>query len=248
MASFEFSDYMFNSVFYQAYSQRFQYSAADLLSNSTKIHAQLALNCTAKSTTGSRRKLRVVVTPDGGVKSTCIGSIFENNNDSTGTDQQFHVNATSDLIYRSDSRAPSIIVVSKGHAYFDASNSVLEILGPIDGQDHKRRSLGRAEIRVLRGDFVPKFDGTNVTGSIEITNLEFGQSTFNGQSRKKLIEFARPLLTEMFSAFLERYAQFPLPLLDGFKCMSPDFMINRRSMQVDCDFASKGYGSNVRIG
>jgi hypothetical protein len=52
----------------------------------------------------------------------------------------------------------------------------------------------------------------------------------------------------MFSAFLERYAQFPLPLLDGFKCMSPDFMINRRSMQVDCDFASKGYGSNVRIG
>jgi len=243
MASFELSDYSFNTLFYQSYLQRFQYSAAELLQKSPAIKDQLSLNCTTSQSKPVRKVNRWDIHSGiGGSFKSCMGSIF-NNNDSTTSNSQFASNDTGDLVYKSNQRAPSIIVYSKDYAYFDASNGFLEIFGPTNGQEQPRQLLGRAEVRVLRGDFVPKFNGANITGSIRITNLELGQSSTQSSSLgdqwlSKLGQFAQPLLTEMFNVFFDRYAQFSIPLLDGFQCASPNFMINSRSMQVDCDIRS----------
>jgi hypothetical protein len=246
MASFELSDFAFNTLFYQSHSQRFQYSAADLLHKSISIKDQLSLNCKSSSKSGksTNKNLRFGGVISSGIeisKSMCMGSIFDNQN-STNDQQkpQYASNDTGDMIFKSDRRAPSIIVQSKDHSFFDASNGILEIYGPANGQDQKRQLLGRAEVRELRGDFVPKFNGANITGSIKITKFELGpmseqRRSFDDQSISKLTQFAQPLLTDMFNVFLDRYAQFAIPLLDGFQCVSPDFMINNRTMQIDCD-------------
>jgi len=219
--------------------------------NSSTINDQLSLNCTStKPTKPNQRKFRVAVNADGSVISTtCLGSIFDHHhNDSSHVDpnseHQFSSNETGDLVYKSDQRAPNVFVQSKNGSYFDASNGFLEIYGPANGQN--RRLLGRVGVRILRGEFAPRFNGANITGSVKITSLELVQSSsiqssdsLSDQCITKLTRFARPLLTEMFNVFFERYAQFAIPLLDGFKCVSPDFSINSRSMQVDCDFWKK---------
>jgi len=248
MITFELSDYSFNTLFYQAHSQRYQYSAAELLHKSPSIKDQLSLNCTSTKPQKPYRKPRVYVNPSttGEVKKPCLGSIFENNTSTVDPKQQFSSNDTGDLVYKSNQMAPWIIVQGKNRSYFNASNGFLEVYGPMSGQDQKRQLLGRADVRVMHGDFIPKFNGANITGSITITKLELVQSSmpssgsFSDQGLTKLSHFARPLLTEMFNVFFDRYAQFAIPLLDGFRCASPDFSINSRSMQVDCDIQTIG--------
>jgi len=233
MASFELSDFAFNTIFYQSHTQRFQYSAVELLHKSISIKNQLSLNCkSSPKSTGKNQRWGGEITTGLHVNKSCMGSIFDNDQK-----PQYASNDTGDMIFKSDRRAPSIIVQSKDRSYFDASNGILEIYGPTNGQDEKRQLLGRAEVRELRGDFLPKFNGANVTGSMKITKLELAQPSgaFNDQSISKLTQFAQPLLTDMFNVFFDRYAQFPIPLPDGFQCASPDFMVNNRTMQIDCD-------------
>jgi len=89
------------------------------------------------------------------------------------------------------------------------------------------------------GEFTPKLNKNNITGSVKINELVLSQSatyrSIDNDWLVKLQEFAKPLLTDMFNAFLERYAQFPIPMLDGFECMDPKLSIMVRSMQVSCD-------------
>jgi hypothetical protein len=151
-------------------------------------------------------------------------------------DQQYGLNETGDFVYKSNQRAPSVIV-QHDRAFFDASNGTLELYGPAP----KRQLLGRVDVKVLRGEFMPKLHGANITGSVKINSLELAQTPTQKPSLgdlTKLTEFSKPILFEMFNAFLDRYAQFPIPMLDNLDCASPDFLITDRSMQVDCDIKS----------
>jgi hypothetical protein len=127
-----------------------------------------------------------------------------------------------------------------GYRHFDGSNGVLEIYGQAVGQQ-QGKLLAKADIKSMVGEFTPKLNKNNITGTVQITNLELSQSatrSIDNDWLVKLEEFAKPLLTDMFNAFLERYAQFPIPLLDGFECASPELSIMARSMQVSCDVRS----------
>jgi len=54
---------------------------------------------------------------------------------------------------------------------------VIEVYGAA-GSDGKRELLGRANIQLLRGDFMPKMSNCNITGSVNITDLQFSSSHF----------------------------------------------------------------------
>jgi len=122
---------------------------------------------------------------------------------------------------------------------FDISNGVLEIYGSASGQQQQRKLLAKAEIKSMQGEFEPKLNKANITGSIKITKLELTQSASRSRSvgvdwLLLLQEFALPLLTEMFNSFFKKYAQFPIPMLDGFECVKPELSIMSRTMQITC--------------
>jgi len=239
MYTFELSDYSFNTLFHQTHAQNYRFSANELLNNqSSSIKDQLLLNCTSDAPLPPKKPSTRKSTGVSRSNSlTCIGSMLEN---MTNVDeQQFSNNDTGDFVFKSNKNAPTIIVQSKDRAFFDASNSFLELYGP----EPKRQLLARVDIKLLRGDFMPKFNGRNITGSINIKQLELAQSPTQKPSLgdlAKLTEFSKSILTDMFNVFLERYAQFFIPLLDDFKCASPDFLISTRSMQLDCDIRMVG--------
>jgi len=250
MASFELSDFSFNTLLHQAHSQGRGFSVAQSLSHVSSIQQQLRLNCST-STLDARKRYRIKQKVVSGRSSICLGSIFEN---ITSIVDHYPSNATGDLVYKSGSKAPSVFVQSAQLGFFDGSNGALEVYGPAVGQNERqeerqeerqstRQLLGRADIRTLRGEFTPKFNNKNITGNVKITSLQLEKASFGSvQSRSisddwiiKLTQFATPILTEMFNTFFNRLAQFPIPLLDGFECTSPEFIVSARTMQVDCD-------------
>jgi len=110
--------------------------------------------------------------------------------------------------------------------------------------DGKRELLGRVDIDKLMGEFMPKMNACNITGQVNITELRLIASTQSrryrtniaDQSLMQLSRISIPMFTEIFNSFLNEYAQFPIPLLDGYECASPEFRTTMpRLMQIDCD-------------
>jgi len=237
MLSFQLSDFVFNTLFHQAHAQGYRYSAADLLSNSPTIQNFLKLNCTSASNRGPRKSPIGVRRQD----ALCLGSLLDN---FTNIDQ-FSTNDTGDLTYKTSQKAPSVFVQDKGFGYFDGGVGNLEIYGPAMGGSGNRKLLVKMDVQVIRGDFNPKWNGANITGSIKITRLHVDQiksqpASMTDEWIKKFSQLVVPTLLDMFNAFLSTYAQFPIPLLNGTKCGSPEFLISPRTMQVDCDLVREG--------
>jgi len=155
---------------------------------------------------------------------------------------QFTSNDTGDLQYKSE-KAPSVLILSNT-AYFDAGNGYLEIHGRVgkDKIEYRDKVLARAYVQVFRGQFVPKLNGINITGTIKNVQLQLARSPGIRQMDEwmaKFSQFAQPILLDMFNAFLNTHAQFPVPLLANYQCTSPDLTILPRTVQVDCDVQSK---------
>jgi len=248
MVAFELSDYAFNHLLHQPHAQNYKYSAADLLSKLPSINDVLLLNCSAISKEKSRhystRAKGGVAIQSGltfGTSKSCLGAVFGNMTNFEQQQQEWtSSNDTGDLVYKSNTRAPSIVVFGKDRAFFDGSNGVLELYGPAFGANQQRKLLVKVDIRSMQGEFMPRLDKANITGSIKMTKLELSQASWQTRSIGeewliKLEEFAKPLLTDMFNVFFDRYARFPVPMLDGFECSTPAFWVSARTMQVDCD-------------
>lgn len=85
----------------------------------------------------------------------------------------------------------------------------------------------------------------SITGSVNITDLQLSPAApapILARTRQlfdstisKLSQLSVPVLTEMFNAFFSQYAQFPIPLVDGYACQSPELRWFQRTMQVDTD-------------
>jgi len=237
MLSFELTDYTFNTLFHQAHSQGYRYSAADLLSSSPSIQDLLTLNCTSAHTPASRRlnKYRGTNRRSGPF---CLGSLLED----FSNIGQFSNNDTGDLVYKSTQKAPAVYVQSSGLSYFDGGVGNLVIYGPAMRRDGNRQLLVKLDVQMFRGEFTPKWNGANITGSIKITRLHVDKVQNQRRSMteewlKKFSQVVMPIMLDMFNTFLNTYAQFPIPLLANIKCTSPAFLISPRTMQVDCDLA-----------
>jgi len=169
----------------------------------------------------------------------CLGSVFDNI-----TLGQFPSNATGDFVFKSQRPLQILVRAQPEKNSFGFTGGMIEAYGPA-GSDGKRELLGRADIVSLRGEFLPKLSGCNITGSINITDLELTQSTplpirarvrqMTDPTLAKLTQLATPLLAEMFNTFLGQYAQFPLPLIDGYECTSAELRWTERTMQIDSD-------------
>lgn len=227
MVTVEMADYTFNTLLFQTHARQYRFSAVDLLGNSPSTANLLHLNCKAQ-------------------QQPCLGSVFENT-----TFDQYPSNATGDLVFKTSGPRPMGVAVRSGQSgSLDGGKGVLEIWIPTLGQEQryvssKKKLFSRADVRLMRGDFVPKLQANNITGSVKVSVLELAQSMPQGrmvgdQWLNKLASFAQPILTDMFNAFLRSYAQFPLPMLNGFDCASPEFVVYPRSMQIDCDVRSGG--------
>jgi len=249
MLSFELTDYTFNTLFHQAHSQGYRFSAADLLSSSPSTQDLLTLNCTSASTPASRR--RPGANKYGANRKRgplCLGSLLED----FSNIGQFSNNDTGDLVYKSTQKAPAVYVQSSGLSYFDGGVGNLEIYGPVVRRDGHRQLLVKLDVQMFRGEFIPKWNGANITGSIKITRLHVDKVQNQRRSMpeewiKKFNQVVMPITLDMFNTFLNTYAQFPIPLLANIKCASPEFIISPRTMQIDCDLAQLG-GTKRLIG
>jgi len=243
MISFPLSDYAFNTLFHHAHAQQFRFSAADMLNSSNAIKDLLKLNCSGAGNSNIRRfKAGVLISSSLGVDTSrgsfCLGTVFDN-----VTNMQFPVNAYGDLVFKSQ-RPLAVFVRQPQKSYFGATSGTIEAFGPA-GSDGKRELLGRAEIELLRGDFFPALDGCNITGSINITDVQLTQASpapvqarirsIADETLIKLAKLSAPILKQMFNSFLDDYAQFPVPLVDGYECASAELRWTQRTMQVDCD-------------
>jgi hypothetical protein len=245
MISFPLGDYAFNTLFHHAHAQQFRFSAADNLNSSNAIKDLLKLNCS--SSTGTRRyKGGVQISSGFGVTTSrglCLGAVFDNT-----TNLQFPVGALGDLVFKTQ-RPLAVIVRQPQKSFFGAASGVIEAYGPAD-EDGKRELLGRADVELLRGDFYPAMEGCNITGQVNITDLQLAEASpppvqarirrVEERSLIKLAQLAKPILKEMFNSFLDQYAQFPVPLIDGYECASPEFSWSQRTMQIDCDVRVHG--------
>lgn len=243
--SLQISDYTFNTLLHQVHVTGHRFSAAELMSSSTQ-HL-LSLNCdgaptptpTPKPTKPSARKSPYRGPPGkaNGDRPApkCLGSLF-NNFTNFGP---YSASDMGDIVFKSNHKAPAVYVDSDKRAFFDASGGVVEFFGPAQSGGY-RSMLARADVRVLRGDFIPKLNKANITGTIKINSLELSQpqSNFRTMTAEWLVDvalFVAPVITESMSNFFDRYAQFPVPLPSKYECLSPQFLVTARTMQIDCD-------------
>lgn len=136
MLSFAMADYTFNTLLYQAHSQGFRGSAADLLAESPSIKNLLSLNCSTGSDQSTKK---------------CLGSFLGNI-----TDFRFAHNDTGDLTYKTEQKAASIFILSDRTAYIDGGIGNLDIYGPAMGKD--KLLLARMVVQAMRGEFTPKWN------------------------------------------------------------------------------------------
>jgi hypothetical protein len=240
MYSLQLNDYTFNTLLHQAHSSGYRFSVAESVPSS--MQHLLSLNCDGTTTpkpkpakpglrngaSGWRRGRQEVMT------AKCLGSLFAN-----FTNSAYSASDSGDIVYKCGQKAPAIFVDSDKRAFFDGSNGALEFHGPAGSGGGNRQMLARVDIRLMRGDFIPKMVKTNITGTVKINALELSNSpgyrTFHSGWLLSAASFAKPLITESLNAFFDRYGQFPLPLPEKYTCVSPQFTIQPRSMQIDCD-------------
>jgi len=236
MISFLLSDFAFNTLFHHAHIQQYRFSANDMLQSNSPLQNLLKLNCTMDT----RRKvvgaypLNRQLLPTG----LCLGSVFDN------ATIDFPIGAIGDLVFKSQKPLQVLVRSGPQKSYFGVNGGMIEAYSSADSNG-KRELLGRADILSMRGDFMPKMSECNITGSINITDLQLTQSpSSSAQTRvralanpimAKLSQLSIPILTEMFNGFLTKFAQFPLPLVEGYECASPEFRWSQRTMQIDCE-------------
>jgi hypothetical protein len=248
MISFPLSDYAFNTLLHHAHVQQHRFSAADLLSSNSSIRDLLKIECPVPhpkavqfgplGRQGPLHRAKVGV-PILLQAATCLGSVFDNI-----TTGQFPTDAMGDLVFKSQRPLQVVVRASPEKSVFGVNSGMIEAYGPA-GADGKRELLGRADIESLRGEFLPKLSECNITGSVNITDLELKPASpapiralfrlLPDPTLIKLSQLAVPILTEMFNTFLNQYAQFPLPLIDGYVCDSPELHWTQRTLQVDSD-------------
>jgi len=248
MISFSLSDYAFNTLLYHAHNQQFRFSAFDSLPASSSIKELLKMNCSTPPPpppADARRRLKSARTSDFSTPA-CLGSIFDARV-CIGACWRDHSppDAVGDLVFKSQRPLQVVVRQSPEKSLFGVDGGSLEAYGPPAGKDGKRELLARVDIQYLRGEFVPNLNASNITGSINITNLQLTQSSppatrsrirsLDGPTLNELTKLASPILTEMLNAFLNQFAQFPVPLVDGYECASPEFRWTERTMQIDCD-------------
>jgi len=254
--SFSLGDIAFNSLLRHVHAQQYPFSAKDLLSNNSAIVQQLTLNCSniqanrpkklAKAY--GRKPVRGGVGIQSGLeiitRSGCLGDIFDNESNAG----QFSMNSTGDLVFKTQ-RPLEIYVQDKSKkSRFYNNGGYLEIYEyDQSGSNVKPDSklILRADVKSLRGEFIPKLNRTNITGSVAITKLELAKPARSIQGRAiqltdplliKLSKIAQPILTQIFNKFLDEYAQFPLPIVDGYACEQAQLQLTNRTMQLDCEF------------
>lgn len=237
MISFVLSDFAFNALLHHAHAQQYKFSAFDTLPVKSSLRDLLKLNCSTHAVKSAR-------TFPGGrstvPSSLCLGSVFDNV--SIGN---YPPDAVGDLVFKSQRPLAVIVRQPPQKSYFGVSSGLIEAYGPAAAGSGKRELLGRADIQSLRGEFSPKAKAANVTGSVNISDLHLAPaSPAPSQARVrsmadpalvKLSQLATPILTEMFNEFLAQFAQFPVPLLEGYECKTPEFHWTQRTMQINCD-------------
>jgi hypothetical protein len=253
MISFPMTDYAFNTLFYHAHNQQYRFSAFDLLANQSTLRNWLKLNCSSTtaatpSTIEHQRKFKAThrnaAMTSTSTNQFCLGLMFENQTNS------YPIDATGDLVFKSQRPVQIMIrqqpqknpVFQQNVRSSPQVGGTIEAYGPM-GVDGKRDLLGRVDIQKLMGEFVPKLNACNITGQVTFTDLQLIQSSQSRRLRtvadNRLTQLSRmtiPIMTEMFNSFLTEYAQFPIPLLDGYECTAPEIRsIMPRSMQIDCD-------------
>jgi len=240
MMSFQLSDFVFNALLHHAHVQQHKFSVFDLMWPNSSFTDLLKLNCSSSSSS-VRRQPRIYplgrqLTPPSGL---CLGSVFDN-----ATLGPFSTDAIGDLVFKSQRPLQVIVRQSPQKSSFGVNGGLIEVYGAA-GPDGKRELLGRADVQMLRGEFLPKMSDCNITGSVNITDLQLDQtSPASVQSRyrtlanptlPKLSQLSIPLLTEMFNGFFKDFAQFPMPMVEGYVCSSPEFRWTQRTMQIDSD-------------
>jgi hypothetical protein len=259
MYSLALSDYTFNSLLHQAHHGGYRFSASDLQSPS--MQQVLSLNCDGTAPTPSTSQpSKSTVNPStastpaarrnrgppasrnnflsaryyggGRGQMRCLGSLFSNQTNFG----PYHGTDTGDIVYKS-ARPGTIHIDWEKKGFYDGSSGSLEFYGPAN-QGGNRPLLARADVRLMRGEFIPKLNKANITGTVKITTLELAQPMYLRMSSEWLInaaEFAKPIITESVNIFLERYGQFPAPLPRKYECKSPSLNIFPRTIQLDCD-------------
>jgi len=243
MVSMPFSDFGFNSLFHHAHQQH-RFSAIEMLySNSTLLNL-LKFDCSGPSSNPvEQRRLKTHNRIYGQSRSmpSCLGSVFANST------QKFPKDATGDLVFKSQRPLQVMIRRSPQKHWFGQSaryasvGGSIEVYGPI-ATDGKRNLLATANIQKLSGEFSPKMSGCNATGSIVISELELIQSGPQSRVRSladpvlsQLSQISMPVFEEMFNNFLREFAQFPMPMLDGYECVEPELIFHDRAIQMDAD-------------
>jgi len=236
MISFSLGDYAFNTLLFHAHNQQYRFSANDSLSTSPQsIKDLLKMNC---STSIVARRFKSMRSSD----ARCLGSIFENA--TTTTIGQYPSDAVGDLVFKTQRPLQVIVRQSPQKGHLHGTSGSLEAYGPV-GANGKRELLGRADVQLLHGDFSPKLNVSNITGSVNVTNLQLIKSShppvqarirsFDDPTLSQLAKLSTPILTAMFNSFFEQFAQFPVPLVAGYECASSEFRWTQRTMQIDCD-------------
>jgi len=262
MISFPVSDFAFNSLLFQAHKHQYRFSAIDHLQSSPLLEL-LKLNCSAPI--DCRRNSKSIYCPQQtkcwrhgwccpswygictGYTRSCLGTLFDNS-----TIDQYATDDLADLVFKSQRPLQVLVRQQPANSSFgisSGSNGVsigsLEIYGPVIGDDRKREMLAKVDIKKLRGEFMPKMNASNITGLVNITDLKLARpspqpiqsrlQSITDEMISRLQQLSVPILTEMFNAFLSEYAQFPVPLVQGYECDKPEFRIGERTVQIDCD-------------
>jgi hypothetical protein len=171
----------------------------------------------------------------------CMGSLFAN----ASNFGPYNGNDTGDIVFKTDK--PGVVFIdSDKRAFFDGSNGVLEFYGA-KGQNGQRPFLARVDVRTMRGQFTPKLNKANITGSIKLDTLELAPSSQSWSSSssnnvqmspewlQRAASFSKPMIERAINNFLDRYAQFPVPMPSKYECSSPAMNVLHRTVQLDCD-------------
>jgi hypothetical protein len=260
MMTFKMSDYAFNTLFYHAHTQQFKYSAIDLIpSSSSQVRNYLKMRCVSSKPSPKIVQRQNTPAPSAAASSpmpACLGAVFENNNDTSSESSTDNNDdeGYGDLVFKS--QRPLQVVLDAPSYQFGVDGGLIEAYGSI--VDGKRELLGRADVQWIRGEFTPKLDGCNITGSVMIHQLQLGSSSMSAPAAArirsmssvmldKLAQLAKPVFVEMFNSFLDQFAQFPIPLVEGLECESPKMeYADNRTMQVRSEIRVTPEATRIR--
>lgn len=241
--TFKMSDYVFNTLFHHAHAQQFKFSAFDLIPSKSPVRSYLKMRCPSKPAPAQRRQMESSSPqPSSTVPEVaCLGELFESNSSSSDESSSDTKDGFGELIFKS--QRPMQVVLQSPSYQFGVDGGMIEAYGA-PGSDGKRELLARADVQWIRGSFMPKMDGCNVTGSVHIDQMRLVQSSITSPAVARIRSMPESMLdqmaqlcsrvfTETFGSFLDQYAQFPMPLTEGLECESPQMQFaDNRTIQI----------------